>query len=85
MKMKTSKFRLWLQRENQIHFTHEAPVLIQLKVKQRKMDQQYTTGSKTEPGGTPEKFLICPVNRNKKMRNLKQDTDVRLCKIRVAF
>lgn len=47
--MKTSKSGLWLKRENQIHVTYEALVLIQLKVKRRKMDQEYTTGSKTEP------------------------------------
>lgn len=83
--MKISKSGLWLKRENQIHLTYEALVLIQLKVKQRKLDQKYTYNrvqNRTLRNATTVSVFV---NRNKKMRTLKQDVDFRLCKLRELF
>lgn len=62
-----------------------ALVLIQLKVKQRKLDQKYTYNrvqNRTLRNATTVSVFV---NRNKKMRTLKQDVDFRLCKLRELF
>lgn len=82
-KMKTFKSGLWLKRENQIH-SYLWSTGSNTDEGETKKDGP-ATGSKTEPWGTPQKFVILPVNGNKKMRTLKQDADVRLCKLRVLF